>query len=272
MKKFISIILLPLYIFAFPCMATNANIQQNFQQQLNLIKDELNMEFIIIKAGCFFMGSPDSEKGRFTNETLFRSCLSKDYLIAKTEITQKQWTTIMAQNPAYFSQCGEQCPVESISWNDIQQYLKKLSQQYSLHFRLPTEQQWEFAARAGNQGAVANHQLKVINCDNDENLNAIAWYCFNSQAHTHPVAQKKANAWGLYDMQGNVWEWVADIYQQNPKNTLPPEKISNSFHVFRGGSIDDNARAQRLASRRKRPADSRQHYLGFRLLIELDTK
>lgn len=223
-------------------------------QRLN---DELGMKWVKVEPGCFYMGSPDSEVGRFDNEHYQKICLKKAFYMSQTEVTQQQWYQVVATQPSYFSDCGEHCPVESVSWNDVHSFMDTLYLKYHRHFQLPSEQQWEYAARTGAKSAVANQQLTTTDCEYDKNLDAVAWYCYNAKNRTHPVAMKQPNAWGLYDMQGNVWEWVESLYTDDKKQ----------YRVFRGGSMDDNARAQRLASRRRRDADSKHHYLGFRVIF-----
>lgn len=157
--------------------------------------------------------------------------------------------------------CGSNFPVENVSWNEIQIFIRKLNQKSGLDFRLPTEEEWEFAARAGSKTAFAGAELERM-----------GWYSENAKNHTHPVGQKQANNWGLFDMHGNVWEWVQDLYSHDHSSTSITAKQSQKggvFRVFRGGSLDDNARANRSASRRKRQPDGRFHYIGFRLVVDL---
>ena len=135
--------------------------------------------------------------------------------MGKTEVTQGQWRAVMGNNPSSFKNCGDNCPVENVSWNDIKDFIQKLNVKTGKQYRLPSEAEWEYACRAGGQ-----HRYCGSN-----NLDAVAWYEGNSGGSTHPVAGKQPNAFGLYDMTGNVWEWVEDCYSGDCAN-----------RVLRGGS------------------------------------
>jgi formylglycine-generating enzyme required for sulfatase activity len=126
----------------------------------------------------------------------------KDYEIGKYEITQAEWHVVMGNNPSKYSNCGDTCPVEEVSWDDVQKFIRRLNQKTGKQYRLPTEVEWEYACYGGSQSEY---------CGGD-NLDAVAWYEKNSNNQTHPVGQKQANGYGLYDMSGNVWEWTQDCY------------------------------------------------------------
>ena len=136
----------------------------------------------------------------------------RGFWLGKYEVPQSQWQAVMGTNPSKFSGCGPDCPVVRVSWNDAQEFIGKLNARAgAARYRLPTEAEWEYAARAGTSG------------DRYGNLDAIAWYALNSGRKTHPVGRKLANAWGLYDMLGNVWEWVDDHYGGYPgASTMDP--------------------------------------------------
>ncbi|KPA17999.1 Sulphatase-modifying factor domain protein, partial [Candidatus Magnetomorum sp. HK-1] len=184
----------------------------NESTQLETFTNSIGMTFVRIPAGTFIMGSPEDELGRWSDEVLHQVTLTQDFYMQTTEVTQGQWKAIMGNNPSYFSNCGDNCPVEYVSWNDAQEFIQKLNQKEGDTYRLPTEAEWEYAARAGSTTALANGNLVEKDCNLDVNLNAMGWYCGNSNSETHQVAQKQANAWGLYDMHGNVWEWCNDWY------------------------------------------------------------
>ena len=189
----------------------------------------LGMEFKWIPAGSFVMGSPQGEEGRFAAEVQHGVRISEGFWMGKYEVTQGEWEAVMGSNPSYFESCGARCPVESVSWNDVQGFIAELNARESgkgNRYRLPTEAEWEYAARAGTTGA--RHGV----------LGSIAWYEDNSGGRTHPVGQKRANAWGLHDMLGNVWEWTADWYGDYPSGlvTDPRGPSTGSDRVFRGGS------------------------------------
>ena len=159
-----------------------------------------------------------------------------------TEVTQGQWKSVMGSNPSRFINCGDDCPVENISLEDAQKFIERLNlNENTNQYRLPTEAQWEYAARAGSTTALANGHLSVTSCHLlDTNLNAMGWYCGNSGWKTHQVAQKQINAWGLYDMHGNVEELCSDWYDGS---TYPDKPVTDPmgpsegiWRVSRGGN------------------------------------
>ena len=186
-----------------------------------------------------------------------------------TEVTQGQWKAVTGSNPSHFKNCGDHCPVEMVSWNDVQEFIKKLNQREgSGTYRLPTEAEWEYAARAGTTTAFANGDITVTYCSYDSNLDTVGWYCYNSSNTTHPVAQKDPNAWGLYDMHGIVWEWCQDWYgnYSSSSEINPTGPSGGSALVRRGGSWSSSARYCRSAFRGNYFPDDRYTNLGFRLL------
>ena len=163
--------------------------------------NSLGMTFKLIPAGTFTMGSPENELGRSSDETSHQVTLSNQFYIQTKEVTQGQWEKVMGSNPSHFSNCGTDCPVETVSWNDIQQFITLLNAKGEGTYRLPTEAEWEYACRAGSTTAFPNGDIINTKC-NEPILNVIGWYCGNSDDTTHPVAQKQPNAWGLSDMNG----------------------------------------------------------------------
>lgn len=234
--------------------------------------DSLGMNFKWIPAGSFMMGSPSDEGGRSSKETQHEVTLSQGYYIQTTEVTQGQWESVMGINPSYFSSCGSDCPVEQVSWEDVQEFIDRMNQRGEGTYKLPTEAQWEYAARAGSSSAFANGGITVTDysCDNDSNLDAMGWHCGNSDSKTHSVAQKNANGWGLYDMHGNVWEWCQDWYDgdyyDSGSMTDPVGPSTGSYRVRRGGSWGDHARNCRSAFRHDYGPGGRRSILGFRLV------
>ena len=185
-----------------------------------------------------------------------------------TEETQGQWKAIMGSNPSYFKKCGDDCPVEQVSWEDAQEFIRKLNVKDGTDkYRLPTEAEWEYAARAGSTTAFANGGITERDCGHDPKLDAIGWYCGNANDKTHPVAKKQANAWGLYDIHGNVWEWCQDWYGDYPSGNVtdPRGPSSGSLRVSRGGGWDYLAERCRSAYRVRGHPGSRFYGLGFRL-------
>ncbi len=167
----------------------------------------------------------------------------RGYEIGEYEVTRAEWHAVLARDPSYFKGCGD-CPVEQVSWNDVQDYLKKLNELTGKQYRLPTEDEWKTACDGGN-----SHEY----CGSD-NVDAVAWYDQNSEKKTHPVGQKQANAYGLYDMSGNVWEWVQDCYDGDC-----------SRRVYRGGSWDYDPAYVRSAKHDWFEPSKRNYNLGSRV-------
>ncbi len=253
-------------------------------------RNDLNMEFVQIPAGSFYMGSPANELGRDDDEMRHQVTLTRSFYMQTTEVTQQQWTVVMQSgNPSYFQACGGNCPVENISWNETQQFITALNRRYQgiYTFRLPTEAEWEYAARAGTDTAFENGNISAIGCNYDPNLNAIGWYCFNSEvdysgstdlsdrggpqlAGTQEVALLPPNGFGLYDMHGNVWEKCQDYYGPYPSGPVVDYRGPDSGveRVVRGGSWVVNVNGCRSANRQSGTPDHRTAYTGFRLVCE----
>ena len=224
------------------------------------------MEFVLIPPGEFDMGSSSEEKDRSDSESPVHKVIIKNpFYMGKYSVTQKQWKKIMGNNPSHFK--GEDRPVERVSWKEVQEFVKKLNAAEGTDkYRLPSEAEWEYACRAGTQ-------TRYFFGDDESKLNEYAWYAENSGSKTHPIGRKKPNPWGLYDMHGNVWEWVQDKWHENyngsPSDGSAWEDGDVSFRVSRGGSWYCNASSCRSASRFRRDPESRFSNLGFRLLREL---
>ena len=229
-------------------------------------KNSLGMEFIEIPAGEFLMGcvKSDTECGDY-EKPQHKVKISKSFYMGKFEVTQGQWKKVMGNNPSNFTNCGEDCPVENVSWNDIQEYIGKLckrEKQSPCKYRLPTEAEWEYSARAGSK--TKYYWGDTIN-------DAYLWYDGNSGNTTHPVGKKKPNSWGLYDMSGNVWEWAGDWYDdsyyKNSPSADPKGGNSGGIRVLRGGSWYSNAGFGRLSFRYYYYPDFRDYSDGFRLVL-----
>jgi formylglycine-generating enzyme required for sulfatase activity len=229
--------------------------------------NSLGQTFVLLSAGTFTMGSPSDELGRDSGETQHQVTLTKSFYMMTTEVTQAQWEAVMGSNPSSSSGCST-CPVEQVSWNDVQSYITQMNLRDEGTYSLPTEAQWEYAARAASTTAFANGGITETGCGFDPNLDAIGWYCYNSADETHPVAGKAANAWGLYDMSGNVFEWCQDWFGSYSSSAVtdPTGPSSGSFRIIRGGSWDFLAKYSRSAFRIGRDPDDSYSYLGFRLL------
>jgi formylglycine-generating enzyme required for sulfatase activity len=216
-----------------------------------------------VPAGHFTMGSPQSEVDRDSGEGQHEVSISRGFFLAETECTQGQWKAVMGHNPSRFK--GTHRPVEQVSWQEAVDYCRKLTEKHrkdgalpeGWEWRLPTEAEWEYAARAGTTGA--QHGA----------LDAIAWHSGNSGGETHAVKGKQANAWGLYDMLGNVWEWCEDWYGDYPNEPVSNPKGSSSGHVRvdRGGSWSNDSKFARFAKRGGDVPGFRDCYLGFRPVL-----
>ncbi len=216
-------------------------------------KERLAGKMIMLKPGCFQMGNSNGSRDE---KPVHKVCLTQSYELGQYEVTQAQWQAVMGKNPAHFN--GSDRPVEEVSWHDVQNFLAKLNQKTGLKYRLPTEAEWEFACRAG--------QRKEY-CGDD--INSIAWYEGNSNAKTHAVGLKQANALGFYDMSGNVWEWVEDRYDEryyhsSPSND-PKGAVGAASRVYRGGSWYNGASYSRATNRDYDSPSNRDRNLGFRL-------
>jgi len=205
--------------------------------------------FVEINAGCF------NKKTATGSQNV---CIDKNFLISKYEVTQKQWKDIMGENPSHFKSCGPNCPVENISWFEVQDFIKKLNKQTGNEYRLPTDDEWEYAARAGSD-------TKFSFGDNSDKLAHYGNYCdkkctndWRDSKHndgaitTAPVGSYRSNQWGLYDTHGNVWEWVEDM--------------DSDKRVYRGGSWGDNFKLCQSSSRGSTKPDFHVSGIGFRLV------
>ncbi|MBE6426739.1 MAG: hypothetical protein E7029_12310, partial [Planctomycetaceae bacterium] len=217
--------------------------------------DGIEYAFRWCPPGTFLMGSPSSEPRREDDETQHRVTLTRGFWMLETEVTQAMWKSVMGTDPSHVK--GSQNPVECVSWDDCQEFCGKLSSKLELTVSLPTEAQWEYACRAGTTGAYAG------------DLDEMGWYWDNSGSKTHPVGEKKPNAWGLYDMHGNVWEWCQDWYgsYSTSPTSDPTGPSSGSFRVGRGGGWGSLAQFCRSALRYGSAPDSRYGSLGFRPVL-----
>ena len=240
--------------------------------------------YVRIAPGTFTMGSPDAEEGRVSDETQHNVTITRAFCMKATEVTQGEWQAEMGDNPSSFQECGPNCPVEKVSWDDAVLYANALSRREGLPecyagstfsgldcggYRLPTESEWEYAARGGTTTAtyLGNLSGTVSDCSTAQaNLDGIAWWCGNAGGRTQAVGGKTSNAFGLWDMLGNVWEWTGDLDGTYPATvTDPTGPTTGSNRVFRGGSWGDSARIARAAIRFYGSPFFRDDGLGFRL-------
>jgi formylglycine-generating enzyme required for sulfatase activity len=233
------------------------------------------MHFVLIPPGSFMMGSklsPEELSRKYGREANFyrsqhprhKVTISKLFYLQTTQVTQSQWQRLMRDNPSRFKDCGDDCPVEQISWHNAQKLIERLNgMEETDEYRLPTEAEWEYACRAGTT-------TEFSFGDEASELGEYAWYLDNSRDRTHQVGTKKPNAWGLYDMHGNVWEWVEDDSHLNYEGAPADgrawvDKPRSSFRVMRGGSFLDGGRVCRSAFREGRVSDVCFSRLGFRV-------
>jgi len=220
------------------------------------------VEFILLPAGSFTMGSPEDEKGRDKDEGPTHEVSIDSFYIGKYEITQAQWKKVMGKNPSY-NRALPSLPVENVFWNEIQRFLRRLHKKTGITFRLPTEAEWEYACRAGTQTPF---------CSGSDNstLNECAWFNINAAGETHPVGTRMPNQFGLYDMHGNVSEYVGDgrrgylsRKERNPKGTHSTVRA-----IHRGGCWLYPSKLCRSANRMTYEKAVPTHIIGFRLAID----
>ena len=248
---------------------TGAESKSEVVHSKNII-EFLGMKFVLIKPGTFMMGSSADEPGRDNDETQHSVTLTKKFYIQTTEVTQGQWRKAMKSNPSYFKDGGEDCPIESVSFDDCQEFIRKLNKQENTNkYRLPTEAEWEYVCKAGSKTAFINGDITKKDLVHNVNMDQIGWYSANSGRSTNPVGQKKPNKWGLYDMHGNVWEWCQDWYAIYPYRYLvdPEGPSSGKRRVFKGGSWLNDAAQCRSANRFREIPSFKSRYLGFRLVM-----
>ena len=218
-------------------------------------------EMVSIPGGSFRMGCTREQRECYGDENPVHEVQVRAFEIGRYEVTQAVWAAVMGENPSRFSDCA-QCPVENVDWDDIQVFLKRLNEQTGSQYRLPTEAEWEYAARGGQQSR--GYQYAGSN-----DLDAVAWYEGNSGDKTHPVGQKEPNELGVYDMSGNVWEWVQDCwndsYRGAPSDGRAWESGDCSVRVLRGGSWSSAPRNLRSADRSGDPSGDRYGDVGVRL-------
>ena len=245
-------------------IGVNSMSQQIFSKTYTA--NGVSFDMMMVKAGTFTMGATSEMKALNSDEKpTHQVTLTNDYYIGKTEVTQALWKAVMGNNPSYFK--GDNLPVENVSWDDCQKFISKLNSLTGQNFRLPTEAEWEFAARGGNN---SNH----YQYSGSNELGDVAWYDDNSGDKTHVVATKQPNELELYDMSGNVWEWCSDWYGHYSSSSLtnPTGPNSGSLRVLRGGGWDGYARCCRSSYRgydTPGGAPFSDGHLGLRLVLVL---
>jgi len=223
--------------------------------QPKTLTNSIGMEFVLVPAGSFVMGkfeptcAPAGLQGNVTESQAaeclkmakaaarpgFQAVVPKPFYMGKFEVTQEQYRKVMGKNPSHFS--SDNCPVDSVTWKDAQAFIRKLNaMEKTRAYRLPAEVEWEYAARAGTQDETQGAKRQEV-----------AWYMSNAGYVSHPVGQKAPNAWGLYDMLGNVWEWVEDWYDEQVQPSGPKGPASGKQHVLRGGGFSAHEKNVRVS-------------------------
>ncbi len=280
MKYFIKFVVAAFFICFF---------HQSVFAQTDIYTNKLEMRFVLIPPGSFLMGSPESEKGRQWNEKRHRVVISKSFYMAETEVTQGQWKKLVGFNPSSFSKFGKNYPVDTVSWNECMEFIRVLNEwEGTNRYRLPTEAEWEYACRAGSTSAFANGPITTFSCNEPEPaIVNMAWYCYNAgladpsrDFKPHPVKTKAPNKWGLYDMHGNVQEWVLDSCKWRnfwrakvgvttdtyKNNIVDPLSQTGKHKIIRGGGWYQTSKYQRCAYRGYYKPGVKRNSLGFRIV------
>jgi len=222
------------------------------------VKNGINIEMVKVEAGTFMMGATSEMENPYDDEKpVHQVTLTKDYYIGKYEVTQALWQAVMGSNPSYFK--GNNLPVEQVTWYDCQEFISVLDSITGLNFRLPTEAEWEYAARGGKKS-------REYMYSGSSNLSDIGWYKENSGDKTHAVGTKQANALGICDMSGNVYELCEDLYGSypSPAQTNPTDEL---LYVLRGGCFRSEAWSCRSSCRNNCPPGYYSESIGFRLVL-----
>lgn len=247
-------------------ISVSQNEKSSWSFNVSEFKDPFEDEMVFVNGGTFTMGCTSEQGDCDDDEKPAHKVTLSDYYIGKYEVTQAQWKAIMGassslSNPSYFSRCDE-CPVEKVSWNDIQTFIKKLNQKTVKNYRLPTEAEWEYAARGGAYS-------KGYKYAGSNSIGSVAWCYNNSGDRTHPVGQKSPNELGIYDMSGNVWEWCNDWDgdYSSGSQTNPKGSSHGAYRVYCGGGWHYSARGCRVANRDSSTSGYRDRDIGFRLVV-----
>ena len=241
--------------------ASNSSLSSGNNVIFIPVKNDITIDMIKVEAGTFMMGATSEMQNPWDDEKPVREViLTNDYYIGKYEVTQSLWQAVMGTNPSYFK--GDNLPVEQVSWDNCLEFISKLNSLTGRKFRLPTEAEWEYAARGGRKSRGYQYSGSF-------NISDVAWYNGNSGNKIHPVGMKQANELGVYDMSGNVCEWCQDWYGSyvSSSQTNPLGANSGSFRVCRGGSWYFDTGNCRSSFRSRGNPDTRSRYLGFRLVL-----
>ena len=247
--------------------SSNANVLSSGSSSLSdntltiPVKNGINIEMVKVEAGSFNMGATPEMKSPYEVEKpVHRVTLTNNYYIGKYEVTQALWQAVMGSNPSHFK--GDALPVEQVSWKDCQKFITKLNRLTGKNFRLPTEAEWEYAARGGNKS-------RGYRYSGSNTIDDVAWYENDALSQTHPVGTKQPNELEIYDMTGNVMEWCQDWYgsYSSSPQVNPTGAASGSYRVVRGGGWSDSARGCRTSERDFISPGGRSSDLGLRLVL-----
>jgi sulfatase modifying factor 1 len=236
------------------------------------VEPATGMKFVLIRPGTFAMGSPAGEPGHQENERLHEVTISRGFYLGACEVTQRQWVAIMGTNPSHFRGANPDLPVESVNWYEAQEFVRRLNARGEGHFRLPTEAEWEYACRADTRSAYAfGDTLSAEDANYDGRYPLPGGTPGPYRGAPVSVASFRPNAWGLFDMHGNVWEWCEDDFCPYPAGaaTDPLARCGSGLKVIRGGSWYFNADSARSALRYTHRPQDRGFSLGFRVVREL---
>lgn len=239
---------------------TETKVSESVDASKTYTVNGVSFTMIGVYGGTFTMGSPDSDSEAYSNEKPAHQVTLSNYYIGETEVTQALWQAVMGSNPSYYT--GDlQRPVEQVSWDDCQTFISKLNELTGENFRLPTEAEWEYAARGGSAS-------KGYKYSGSNNVDDVVWFFDNSSNKTHVVKTKQPNELGIYVMSGNVYEWCSDWYgsYSSSAQTNPTGPSSGSYRVFRGGSWCHNARFCRVANRICSSPGNGDNLIGLRLV------
>jgi len=218
-------------------------------------------EMVFVEGGTFVLGCTNEQGDDCEpNEIPAHEVTLSSFQIGKYEVTQKEWVALMGTNPSAHK--GDTLPVEKVSWNEVQDYIKKLNEKTGKRYRLPTEAEWEYAARGGNES-------KAFRYSGSHTVEEVAWFFANSNEITHPVGLKEANELDIFDMSGNVWEWCSDWYDNYSEQAQnnPSGPYSGESRVVRGGGYNFGANMCRVSFRGVQSPDFKSTYIGFRLVL-----
>ena len=238
----------------------NKAVSEQKTKTLDPVIQNLINNMVAVDGGTFTMGATPEQGVADNDERPTHQVTLSSFSIGRYEVTQEEWRAVMGTNPASFN--GDKCPVEFVSWNDCQAFIAKLNAMTDMQFRMPTEAEWEFAARGGNNSQ--GYQFAGGN-----NLNSIGWYSGNSGSRTKEVGMKSPNELGLYDMTGNLWEWCSDWYgsYNGSAQTNPIGPENGTSRVLRGGGWNGGAKNCRISNRDGRLPDYSSDRLGLRLAL-----